>query len=368
MQNILFVCETTFALFNYYTHENERNKNYKIIWIHNRANKTKKIAKKIVNIWFSQNLLPTMRKSDIEQKSACFDSTIPRDVEANNDEVDLETTRSSDNSISTATSSENNSPDIEKSNQDYVIEGFQSLNSATNILNINEKFFVSRIKLAFYKAREQVPMHLNLENQIQAATTSNIDIKSVLASFMSKPIQRVVHFAKQLPDFGKLSAHDQVCLLRGGALEVIICSSSSLYDSIANKMTNMVSADRQVQGSDTSNIHMDLLKRFWSEEAFVKTIGFLKSMHALGIDETTLALFLPVIIFSPDRQGLINKSTITRMQSKYSFLLKKYIMNTYEKQEQSIHIYTNMCLLLDDLRHLQALHRTIFGGFDPFRD
>ena len=31
MQNILFVCETTFALFNYYTHENERNKNYKII-------------------------------------------------------------------------------------------------------------------------------------------------------------------------------------------------------------------------------------------------------------------------------------------------------------------------------------------------
>ena len=49
---------------------------------------------------------------------------------------------------------------------------------------------------------------------------------------------------------------------RGGALEIIICSSSSLYDSIAKKMTNMVSADRRVQCSDTSNIIMDSIDFF----------------------------------------------------------------------------------------------------------
>ena len=239
-------------------------------------------------------------------------------------------------------------------------------------LNTYEKNVVNSIAKIFYKAREQVPMHLNLEHQIQAttsqATTPNIDIKSVLASFMSKPIQRVVHFAKQLPDFGKLSAHDQVCLLRGGALEIIICSSSSLYDSIANTMSNMVSTDRRVQGSDTSNIHMDLLKRFWSEEAFTKTIGFLKRMHALGINETALALFLPIIIFSPDRQGLINKSTITRMQSKYSFLLKKYIMFMYGSNDCAMRLYNTLLLRLLDLRTIHGIHISILGDADPFKN
>ena len=281
--------------------------------------------------------------------------------------ISIDEVHSSSSSLS---SSADNSPTSANANtKTFNAIGIIGINETESVeMNSYEKYCVGQIKLAFYKAREQVPMHFNLEQQIQAATTSNIDIKSVLASFMSKPIQRVVHFAKQLPDFGKLSAHDQVCLLRGGALEVIICSSSSLYDWIANTMSNMVSTDRRVQGSDTSNIHMDLLKRFWSEEAFTKTIGFLKRMHALGINETALALFLPIIIFSPDRQGLINKSTITRMQSKYSFLFKKYLMNTGETQEQSTNIYAKMSLLLDDLRKLQVLHRTTLEDFDPFRE
>ena len=248
----------------------------------------------------------------------------------------------------------------------YISMGIMVIDVDSSTLNSYEQFFINAVVTRFYKTRKQIPLDLNLAAIINKTDMSRLCVKSVLANFMSKPIQRVVHFAKQLPDFGKLSAHDQVCLLRGGALEVIICSSSSLYDSIANKMTNMVSADRQVQGSDTSNIHMDLLKRFWSEEAFVKTIGFLKSMHALGIDETTLALFLSVIIFSPDRQGLINKSTITRMQSKYSFLLKKFIMAKYRASYDTTRLYNNLLLKLIELRTLKSMHLSMLDDADNF--
>lgn len=139
----------------------------------------------------------------------------------------------------------------------------------------------------------------------------------------------MITFAKLIPDFRKLDINDQMCLLQGGTMEIFIMSSSSLYDQISNKFVNVVSKDRNIQGNDASSIQLDMFRLIWSEDVFEKTIGFLKSMMEMRIDEATLILILPLILFSPDRRDLKNRHKIYINQAKYSYLLKKYMIWKY---------------------------------------
>lgn len=153
-------------------------------------------------------------------------------------------------------------------------------------------------------------------------------------------------------------------------MELFICSSSSLYDSVANKFENIVSKERKIEGSDQSNIQLDMLRLIWSEEVFFKTIHFLKSMHEMHIDEATLILILPLILFSPDRQNLVNKKRIAELQSNYSLILKKYMIWKYGK-EHAVKLFPNLLLKMIELRSLHEMHSSILldadqSQLDPF--
>jgi hypothetical protein len=126
-----------------------------------------------------------------------------------------------------------------------------------------------------------------------------------------------------------------------------------------------VSKDRQIEGNDNSNIQLDILRLIWSEEIFEKTIMFLKSMSELKLDEATLILFLPLILFSPDRRDLVERSKILEIQSKYSFLLKKYIVWKYGMNKESLRIYNTLLLKMIELRTLHEMHSSILLDADP---
>lgn len=153
-------------------------------------------------------------------------------------------------------------------------------------------------------------------------------------------------------------------------MEIFICSSSSLYDVISKKIENIVSKDRKIEGSDESNIQLDILRLIWSEEIFLNTIRFLKSMNELKIDEATLILLIPIILFSPDRRNLVNKSRVAKLQSNYSFILKKYIVWKYGKK-MSLTLFPKLLLKLVELRRLNDMHSSILldaeqSKLDPF--
>ena len=114
-------------------------------------------------------------------------------------------------------------------------------------------------------------------------------------------------------------------------MELFICSSTTLYDSVSNKYNNIVSKERNISGNDQSNIQLDIMRLIWSEEVFFKTIHFLKSMAELKMDEATVILLLPLILFAPDRRNLVNKKRVAQLQSNYSFILKKYMIWKYGK-------------------------------------
>ena len=154
-------------------------------------------------------------------------------------------------------------------------------------------------------------------------------------------------------------------LLQGGSMEIFICSSSTMYDQMSNKLTNVVSKDRNIKGKDSSNIQLDILRLIWSEDVFEKTISFLKSMCELKLDEATLILFVPLILFSPDRRNIQETAKILDIQSKYALLLKKYMLWKYGHKQETIVLYDKLLLKLIELRTLHEMHSSILLEADP---
>ena len=133
---------------------------------------------------------------------------------------------------------------------------------------------------------------------------------------------------------------------------------------MANKFVNIVSKDRKLEGNDSSNIQLDILRLIWSEDVFERTISFLKSMSMLRVDEATIILMLPLILFAPDRRELHDRRKIFQIQTKYSFILKKYLLWKYGKVDCE-KIYNKLLLKLIELRSLQDMHSSILLDADP---
>ena len=238
-------------------------------------------------------------------------------------------------------------------------------------LNSYEKDLIDRLSIAFYHSRKYNAIDLNVQKKLavlfQTQNPGSLKkmSKVILANFIVQPVKRVITFAKLIPDFLKLDLNDQMCLLQGGSMEIFICSSYTLYDTMSNKMSNIVSKDRNIQGNDSSNIQLDIMRLIWSEDVFDKTIGYLKSMSELKIDEATLILFLPLILFAPDRRNLKNRGQVFDIQSKYSLLLKKYMIWKYGRKEETFKLYNKLLFKLVELRTLHEMHSSILLDADP---
>ena len=116
------------------------------------------------------------------------------------------------------------------------------------------------------------------------------------------------------------------------------------------------------------NLNLYIFKRLiWSESIFDKTIQFFKSMSELKLDEATLILFIPLILFSPDRRDLEDRKLINLIQAKYSFLLKKYMIWKFGFNMSTIKLYNKLLLKLMELRTLQEMHSSILLDADPSR-
>jgi hypothetical protein len=249
--------------------------------------------------------------------------------------------------------------------------GIDALNMQNKNLDNYDQILINKLTYAFYYSRQSHNLDLN---DVQAKLHTYYGIKSderarlskiALANFMVVPVKRVITFAKLIPDFRKLTIQDQMTLLRGSTMEIFICSSQSLFDKEKNSFANMVSKDRIIQPDNVaSNLQLEILRFIWQDEVLDQTLKYLKEMNELNIDETTLILYLPLVLFSPDRRELSNRTCIYDIQSKYSFLLYKYLLFKYKSEEVANTYYTHLLLKLIDLRVLHELHSSILLDTD----
>jgi hypothetical protein len=249
-----------------------------------------------------------------------------------------------------------------------------SLDTTTIKLNKLEIELISKLKYAFYNARKTVSVNFNISSDIDSVPTfirtalPQSLLSTHITSFMLAPIKRVLAFSKLIVDFRSLNLKDQTNLLIEGGLEIIVCSSSTLYNTYENNMRNMLGKEQyHVEGNNDSRIQLEVMRKVWSEEVFERTIRFLKSMSDLELDEATVILLLPLILFAPDRRELKERRRVYQLQAKYSHILRKYL---YWKHEISCRsnadkLYSQLLLKLVELRNLNEMHANILLDAEP---
>ena len=161
-----------------------------------------------------------------------------------------------------------------------------------------------------------------------------------------------------LKDFDLFSEDDKVNLLKSSAVEIIVCSSSSLFDAQSHTFTNYISRDQRAMLNEQIIPLDPLLKRLWGDDLFNRTKNFLISMCDLHVDEVTTTLLLPLLLFSPDRSNVVELDLVKRLQTKYAQLVLKYMRWRYgvEKADQ---LYPKLLLQMINIRTLSAAHGEI---------
>jgi hypothetical protein len=161
-----------------------------------------------------------------------------------------------------------------------------------------------------------------------------------------------------LKDFDSFAEDDKVNLLKGSAIEVIVCSSNTLFNPKTHTFTNYLSRDQRAV-MDDQIIPLDpLLMKLWGNELFHRTKHFLISMCNLHVDEVTSTLLVPVLLFSPDRSNIKDLDLVKRLQIKYVTILRKY-MNWRYGSEQADLIYPKLLLQIVNIRTLSLAHAEI---------
>jgi hypothetical protein len=261
-------------------------------------------------------------------------------------------------------------PNEEDYEERFYNNGIEALNMQDTNLDAFDQVLINKLTYAFYYSRQSHSLDLDniqrkLQNYYDVKTDERIRLSKVaLANFMVVPVKRVITFAKLIPDFRKLSINDQMTLLRGSTMEIFICSSQSLFNKDTDSFSNSVSKDRSITDDTPSNIQLEILRFIWQDEVLDRTLKYLREMNDVDIDETTLILYLPLVLFSSDRRDLSNRIFINEIQSKYSFLLYKYLLFKYKSEDVAIKYHTYLLFKLIDLRVLHELHSSILLDTD----
>ena len=138
-------------------------------------------------------------------------------------------------------------------------------------------------------------------------------------------------FAKIIPEIKRLEINDQMSLFLNSCFEMFVCSLVPVYFQMK---TN------EFQASSNDFLFNSMLKN----ENILKLF---ESFFTLSIDQTSVILLIPLVLFSPDRPHLSNRKLIYEIQATYSILLRKYLIHKLGKNEN---VYSRLLLKLVELR------------------
>lgn len=185
----------------------------------------------------------------------------------------------------------------------------------------------------------------------------NVTDVGQLANIAEISVRRVIDMAKKVTAFKSLPQSDQISLLKGGSIELLILRSVITFD--RDKQHFLDPCDRE----ETSALNMEQLKQV-EGGLFDEHMKFVWSTIEIGADQTSLILLLIISLFSPDRHNLTNKEQICREQEKYSQLLLKYLSTVYPP-DAAQKLFPRLLMKLTDIRNLNREHSQVLLKVNP---
>ncbi|KAK2166723.1 hypothetical protein LSH36_36g04031 [Paralvinella palmiformis] len=206
--------------------------------------------------------------------------------------------------------------------------------------------------VAAYQSSLEVTTSKDFPRDMTASVTDLVNIAEL-------SVRRVIDMVKKVKSFKSLPQSDQIALLKGGSIELLILRSVISFDT-----------DKQqfLDESDSESRAMKLEHFAAGEQGtglFEEHMKFIKSLAIdMRTDQTTLILLLVISLFSPDRCNLINKELVSEEQDRYSQLLLKYLESKYPVAVAR-GMYPRLLMKLTDIRNLNEEHSQVLLKVNP---
>ncbi|XP_041985210.1 nuclear hormone receptor HR96 [Aricia agestis] len=136
-------------------------------------------------------------------------------------------------------------------------------------------------------------------------------------------IRRFIKMAKKINAFKNMCEEDQIALLKGGCIEMMVLRSTMTYDGQANQWT--LPHSRRQFGS----IRTDVLKLAGGDiyRAHEQFIGSFQPRWRR--DEHLILVMSAILLFTPDRARAVHRDVIKLEQNSYYYLLRRYLESIY---------------------------------------
>jgi len=174
--------------------------------------------------------------------------------------------------------------------------------------------------------------------------TKSLILLQHFCDIMSWGIRKVIEFCKKIPQFIELSIADQIALLKGGCLEMLVLRSYFAFSATGNTYVS----------NKFQYLPTDFIKAGASPQFIEKYNSLHLRMRKLKLEVEEVCLLLALVLFSPDRQDLNDVAAVEKMQSVISTALRsfEYTAKPLNKARNS---YSEVLLILPELRTIKKL-------------
>ena len=226
-------------------------------------------------------------------------------------------------------------------------------------------------------------LEICVESDISRDNASIIDVVNIA----EVSVRRVIDMSKKIKSFKALSQADQIGLLKGGSIELLIIRSVITFDRDKQHFLDpydkekyaMTTAQLKAATDVTSHGHtappvvpatsrctlLEDVTDFGSFALFEDHMRFVRSLaFDLQADETVLILLLMISLYSPDRSAIIDKAYIAREQERYAFLLQRYLESKHSQPVVQM-LYPKLLMKLVDIRNLNDEHSQVLLRINP---
>lgn len=181
-----------------------------------------------------------------------------------------------------------------------------------------------------------------------------------LVNIAELSVRRVIAMAKRVPSFRAIPQADQIQLLKGGSIELLILRSVITYDKDKQQFLDPVDAEEskamKIEQLETAETGTGLFEHHMK---FVRSL-----VYDLQVDAITLVLLLIITLFSPDRENLVHKELVAAEQERYSLLLKRYLEATCSVGVAAV-VFPKLLMKLADIRNLNEQHSQVLLRVNP---
>ena len=223
--------------------------------------------------------------------------------------------------------------------------------SQTRTLCMEDQDHIAELKTAYNSSLE-----INVDKEMPRQSAQNF---ADLVNIAEVSVRRVIAMAKQIKTFKALPQADQISLLKGGSIELLILRSVITFDKDKQHFLDPVDQE------DQSALKIEQMRLATGAGLFEDHMKYVKSLAVdLRADQNTLILLLTISLFSPDRCNLLNKTLICEEQCKYAELLRRYLESIYPMPLARA-LFPKLLMKLTDIRNLNEEHSQVLLKVNP---